>query len=208
MICLRNLQLVRSNYNILNSLSPVRCGRNFKSTIFKLIIQNSSFGTHCEIALKWMPQNLTSNMATLVQVMVWCHQATSHYLSQFWPKSLSPYDLTRPQWVKEGKWLGQIKNFEDDKLKTLNMPIFIQIYNKKLQSCTKILIPKLSCNIIQILSKAMVIWARYLSPMVICCVYSIFFSKTRNKNTYSWLHRVQASLFQINNSSVDLCIFT
>ena len=32
--------------------------------------------------------------------MAWCHQATSHYLSQCWPRSLSPYDVTRPQWVK------------------------------------------------------------------------------------------------------------
>ena len=32
--------------------------------------------------------------------MAWCRQATSHYLSQCWPRSLSPYDVTRPQWVK------------------------------------------------------------------------------------------------------------
>ena len=31
--------------------------------------------------------------------MAWCRQATSHYLSQCWPISLSPYDVTRPQWV-------------------------------------------------------------------------------------------------------------
>ena len=31
--------------------------------------------------------------------MAWCHQATGHYLSQYWPRSLSPYDVTRPQWV-------------------------------------------------------------------------------------------------------------
>ena len=31
--------------------------------------------------------------------MAWCRQATSHYLSQCWPRSLSPYDVTRPQWV-------------------------------------------------------------------------------------------------------------
>ena len=36
------------------------------------------------------------------QVMVWCewyHQATSHFLSQHWPRSVSPYGVTRPQWV-------------------------------------------------------------------------------------------------------------
>ena len=32
--------------------------------------------------------------------MAWCRQATSHYLSQCGPRSLSPYDVTRPQWVK------------------------------------------------------------------------------------------------------------
>ena len=32
--------------------------------------------------------------------MAWCHQATSHYLSQCWPRLLSSYDVTRPQWVK------------------------------------------------------------------------------------------------------------
>ena len=36
---------------------------------------------------------------TLVLVMAWCRQATGHYLSQCWPISLSPYGVTRPQWV-------------------------------------------------------------------------------------------------------------
>ena len=30
----------------------------------------------------------------------WCRQATSHYLSQFWPRFMSPYGVTRPQWIK------------------------------------------------------------------------------------------------------------
>ena len=29
--------------------------------------------------------------------MAWCCQATSHYLSQWWPRSLSPYGVTGPQ---------------------------------------------------------------------------------------------------------------
>ena len=32
--------------------------------------------------------------------MAWCRQATSHYLSQWWPRSLWPYGVTRPQWFK------------------------------------------------------------------------------------------------------------
>ena len=35
--------------------------------------------------------------------MAWCHQAPSHYLSQCWTRSLSPYGVTRPQWVKPRK---------------------------------------------------------------------------------------------------------
>ena len=31
--------------------------------------------------------------------MAWCCQATSHYLSQCWPSSLSPHGVTRTQWV-------------------------------------------------------------------------------------------------------------
>ena len=31
--------------------------------------------------------------------MAWCCQAPSHYLSQCWPRSTSPYDITRSQWV-------------------------------------------------------------------------------------------------------------
>ena len=49
-----------------------------------------------------MPQNLTDDKSTLVQVMAWCRQATSHYLNQCWPRSPTPYGITRPQWVN---WL-------------------------------------------------------------------------------------------------------
>ena len=41
--------------------------------------------------------------------MAWCHQAPSHYLSQCWPRSLSPYGVTRPQWVKS----SHCKSFQD-----------------------------------------------------------------------------------------------
>ena len=51
-----------------------------------------------------MPLNLTDDKSTLVQVMAWCRQATSHYLSQCWTRSLSPYGVARPQWVNMLKW--------------------------------------------------------------------------------------------------------
>ena len=60
----------------INSLAPGWCGSNLKSMIFKVVILNStgSLGA-CEIAHRWMPQNLTNEKSTLVQVMSWCHQA-------------------------------------------------------------------------------------------------------------------------------------
>ena len=53
-----------------------------------------------EIARRWMPLDFTDVESTLVQVMAWRRQATSHYLTQCWPRSMSPNDVTRPQWVK------------------------------------------------------------------------------------------------------------
>ena len=60
---------------------------------------NGDWGISYEIALRWMPLDLTDDKPTLVQVMAWCRQATSHYLSQCWPSSLSPYGVTCSQWV-------------------------------------------------------------------------------------------------------------
>ena len=60
---------------------------------------NGGWGISYEIALRWMPLDLTDDKSTLVQVMAWCRQATSHYLSQCWPRSMLPNDVTRPQWV-------------------------------------------------------------------------------------------------------------
>ena len=95
------LEPIKNNFN---SLASGRCGRNFKSIIFKLIIHSSSLGTRCEIAVRWTPQELPSEKSTLVQVLAWCHQAPSHYLSQCWPKFMSPYPITGPQWVSG--WLS------------------------------------------------------------------------------------------------------
>ena len=69
------------------------------SVIFQLNSQIDSLSTCYEITLKWMSQHLLDNKSTLVQVMAWCRQATSHYLNQFWPRCMSPYGVTRPQWV-------------------------------------------------------------------------------------------------------------
>ena len=84
---------------ILNSLAPGRFKFNLRLVIFKLTWVNGGWGISYEIALRWMPLDLTDDKSTSVQVMAWCRQATSHYLSQCWPRSMSPNGITRPQWV-------------------------------------------------------------------------------------------------------------
>ena len=94
------------SYHLFHSLVPGKFNSNFKSIIFPdsdvgwpdvgltSVLSSRGWanvsrtfiavwvGTHCEIALSWMPQDLPNDRkSTLVQVMAWCYQATSHYLS-------------------------------------------------------------------------------------------------------------------------------
>ena len=74
----------------INSLAPGRCKSYLKSMIFKFIIQNRNKDTCCEIAVVWMPHNLTIKKSTMVQIMAWCYEATrtSHYLGHCWVTSM------------------------------------------------------------------------------------------------------------------------
>ena len=78
-------------------------GSSFKNAIFKLINQNSSWGTQCKIALRWIPQNLINDESTLVQMMAWCHQVLSniavysincHFSWFYWCNLLSHYNAS------------------------------------------------------------------------------------------------------------------
>ena len=71
----------------------------FRFVIFNVILEVDGQGISYEIILRWMSQDLSDDKSTLIQAMAWCRQATSHYLSQCWPRSMSPYGVTRPQWV-------------------------------------------------------------------------------------------------------------
>ena len=74
-------------------LTPEKFRSNFTSLFFKLVLRVDTFGTFRKIGLRWVPQSPIDDKSTLVQVMAWCRQATSHYLSQYWPRSISPYDI-------------------------------------------------------------------------------------------------------------------
>ena len=80
-----------------NSLAPGKFEWNFRYV--KRILVIDAWGISCEIDLIWMSQDFTDDQSTLVQVMAWCRQATSHYLSQCWPRSLPPNGVTKPLWV-------------------------------------------------------------------------------------------------------------
>ena len=75
-----------------NSLAPGKFEWNFMCVIFRWILVTDGWGISCEIALIWMSLDFTDDQSTLVQ-------APSHYLSQCWPRSMSPNGVTSPQWV-------------------------------------------------------------------------------------------------------------
>ena len=68
-----------------------------KKEIFNLALLIGIFNSSYDNVLWWMPQDLTDDKSTLVQVMAWCRQAASHYLNQCWPRSPTPYGVTKPQ---------------------------------------------------------------------------------------------------------------
>ena len=84
----------------IDALAPGRFHWNFIEVIPKLIMITSGWGISREIALKWLSLDLSDDKSTLVQVMAWCRQATSHYLTQCWPGFMSPYGLTWPECAK------------------------------------------------------------------------------------------------------------
>ena len=68
--------------------------------IFQGNLVIDGWGISCEIALIWMSADFTDDQSTL---------ATSHYLRQCWPRSLTPYGVTRPQWVNFEDNLGNLE---------------------------------------------------------------------------------------------------
>ena len=98
----------RHGGEVLNSSAPGKFEWNFRHVIFKHILVIDALGIPCKIALILMLLDFTDDQSTLVQVMAWCRQATSHYLSQCWPRSLLQYGVNRPEWVLKMKSKHQI----------------------------------------------------------------------------------------------------
>ena len=81
----------------INPIGPGRC--YFDSVIFKLMLWIENMIISCKIVLMWMQPIPVDDKSVLVQLISWCHQAPSHCPMQCWPRSVSPYGITRPQWV-------------------------------------------------------------------------------------------------------------
>ena len=82
-----------------NSLDPGRCGYNVICVIFKHNLAMDILSISCEIAIRWMLQDLTEGRTSLVQFMAWCPQALSRYLNQCLSSPMTPHGVTRVQLV-------------------------------------------------------------------------------------------------------------
>ena len=83
-------------YTHINSLAPGKFEWNFRYITFKRIFVIDGWCILCEFPLIWMSLDFTDDQSMLAQVMVWYRQAISHYLSQCWPRPLSPCGVTKP----------------------------------------------------------------------------------------------------------------
>ena len=81
---------------VLTPTAPGKFWQRFRQLIFKLILVSDD---SCEVAVGWISLNLRDDKSTSVKVMVWCRQATKHYISLCWPSSMPPYVIPRPQWL-------------------------------------------------------------------------------------------------------------
>ena len=74
-----------------NSLAHERCGSNFTRVFSNPFYALISQVLPVNLIFRWVPQNPIDDAPILVQVMAWCRQATSHYMSQCWPRTMSPH---------------------------------------------------------------------------------------------------------------------
>ena len=75
------------NISTINSLVPGKYRWDFRNEIFFLGFLIDICRFCYDDALIGVSDGIIDDKSTLVQVMAWYHQATSHYLSQFWPRS-------------------------------------------------------------------------------------------------------------------------
>ena len=85
----------------IDSLTPVRCCSEFEFVILKHILWIGISSTSCEIDDRWMARS--AERSTSIKTKM----APSHYRNQGWQIYLIPYDITRPQWVKDSRCINK-----------------------------------------------------------------------------------------------------
>ena len=107
--CLGYLILAPKSSNVKPCIIEIQMSlQENKYTLFNHCCKKCNFQTYteytwctgCAIAVMWMPQNVTKEKSTLVQVIAWYHHVTSLYLSQFLPRTMLPYGISQQQWIK------------------------------------------------------------------------------------------------------------
>ena len=63
------------------------------------------------IKKQYLPWCIVVDASTSVLVTAWCHQATSHCMSQCWPRNMSSYGITRAHWFNWAECFPGDKGF-------------------------------------------------------------------------------------------------
>ena len=97
----------------LNTLRPRQNGRHFADDTFKRIFLSENVGIAIKISLKYVLYCPINNMSALVQVMAWRRPGDKPLTEPMVVRLLTHICVTRPQWVKEGKWfISLAKDYE------------------------------------------------------------------------------------------------
>ena len=83
----------------LNTLRWRQNGRQFPDDKFKCISFDENVWISLKMSMKFVPKVRINNITSLVLIMAWCGQATSHYLNQWWFILLTHICVTWPRWV-------------------------------------------------------------------------------------------------------------
>ena len=83
--------------------------KKFSINNFKVDLVIDGWGISYKFAISRMALVSIDVQSTLVKIMVWSSHATSHFLDQRWPISMSRYGVKRPQWVSFSKWSQFLK---------------------------------------------------------------------------------------------------
>ena len=99
-----SLSTVSSSY--INTVKPRQYGCHFAGDIVKCIFLNENARIFIKISLKFVPYAPLDDKPTLVQIMAWDKQATSHYLTQWWITNVISLGLMDNKSYCFRLWLG------------------------------------------------------------------------------------------------------